>query len=119
MVTESSTSENVPVLLTLVNSGAVLDGLSAATDGATSLPLTVKEVVLIDASAFLAWMVTVYGLDSSGAVPVHFHVPPVLPIWLTEPPPDSTVMVTESSTSENVPVLLRPVNSGAATDELS
>src|SRR5205085_6390436 len=116
MLTVSSTSENVPVPLRPVNSGAVTDGLSAATEGATSLPLTVKDVVLIDPSAFLAWMVTVYGLDSSGAVPVHFHVPLVLPTWLTEPPPDSTVMATESSTSENVPVLLRPVNSGAATD---
>src|SRR6266404_4254225 len=78
MVTASSTSAKVPVLLAALSSGNVTEALSAATLGATSVALTVNEVVVIESSAFLAVMVTVYGLDSSGDVPVQLQVPVVL-----------------------------------------
>ena len=69
-VTASSTSANVPLLLTAVNSGCVTDDWFADTVGATSLPCTLKLVLLTDWSAFVAVIVTVYGLLSSGAVPL-------------------------------------------------
>jgi len=51
-----------------------------------------------------------------GAVPDQLHVPLVRPTWLTLPPPESTLIVTASSTSEKVPALPTTVNSGAVTD---
>src|SRR5258708_9159021 len=105
MVTASSTSEKVPVLPTAVNSGAVTEGLSAATVGATSVALTVNEVVVTEPSALVAVMVTVYGADSSGAVPDQPHVPAP---WVTKPV--LAVIVTAASTSEKVPLFPTPLN---------
>src|SRR6266702_3848772 len=116
MVTASSTSEKVPALLAAVNSGKVTEGLLAATVGATSVALTMNDVVVTEPSALVAVMVTVYGLDSSGAVPVQLQVPLWLPTWLIEPV--LAVMVTASSTSAKVPMLPTAVNYGAVTEGL-
>ena len=115
IVTASSTSANVPLLLTAVNSGCVTDDWFADTVGATSLPCTLKLVLLTDWSAFVAVIVTVYGLLSSGAVPLQLQLPLWPPTWLTVP--TSVLIVTASSTSANVPLLLTAVNSGCVTDD--
>src|SRR2546430_2774053 len=52
---------------------------------------------------------------SSSPVPLQLHVPLWLPDWVTLP--ELAVMVTASSTSENVPVLDAVVPSGAVTDD--
>ena len=105
----------MPLLLTAVNSGCVTDDWFADTVGATSLPCTLKLVLLTDWSAFVAVIVTVYGLLSSGAVPLQLQLPLWPPTWLTVP--TSVLIVTASSTSANVPLLLTAVNSGCVTDD--
>ena len=52
-------------------------------------------------------------------VPVQSQVPLVDPTWLTVPPPDTTDIVTLSSTSANTPVFETAVNSGEVTEALS
>src|SRR5207302_1235807 len=60
-------------------------------------------------------MTTVTGPPSSGAVPDQLQVPLVLPLCVTEPGPDCTLMVTGSSTSEKLPVLVTLDRSAALT----
>ena len=81
--------------------------------------VTSNDVVANEPSAFVALITTVYGVSSS-PVPLQLHVPLVLTLsCVTEPPPDNTLIVTASSTSENVPVFPTAVNSGAVTEAAS
>src|SRR5436853_132966 len=102
----------------VVPATALAGALSVTARSAMGVPVTVKEVVLLAPLLLVALMTTVTGLPSSGAVPVQFQVPLVLPLCVTVPLPDCTLMVTGSSMSEKVPLLETLDSSATVTSPL-
>jgi hypothetical protein len=103
-------SAKVPVFVAEVFSAALTALWSADTLGPAFVNDTPKEVVVVEPSAFVAVMVTVYGLLP---VPDQLQVPFWLPLCVTEPV--DAVIDTLSSKSAKLPVFVADVFATALT----